>query len=74
MFPGNWMPAPMIPNCPPGLEYLTQINQLLVHQKVELLEAFIGFETKNKYHVKNSMGQKVYTASERKFNCINWSV
>lgn len=27
-----------IPNCPPGLEYLTMIDQLLVHQKVELLE------------------------------------
>ncbi|XP_015784200.1 phospholipid scramblase 2 [Tetranychus urticae] len=61
---GNWMPTPLIPNCPPGLEYLTQIDQLLVHQKVELLEAFIGFETKNKYHIKNSMGQKVYTANE----------
>jgi len=27
------------PNCPPGLEYLTAIDQLLVHQKVELLES-----------------------------------
>jgi hypothetical protein len=26
------------PNIPPGLEYLTTIDQLLVHQKVELLE------------------------------------
>lgn len=31
-----------IPNCPPGLEYLTSIDQLLVKQKVELLEAFTG--------------------------------
>ncbi|XP_015784447.1 phospholipid scramblase 2-like [Tetranychus urticae] len=58
------MPAPLIPNCPSGLEYLTQIDQLLVHQKVELLEAFIGFETKNKYHIKNSMGQKIFNAIE----------
>ncbi|KAF5291898.1 hypothetical protein FQR65_LT11382 [Abscondita terminalis] len=53
-----------VPNCPPGLEYLTTIDQLLVHQKVELLEAFTGFETANKYTVKNSLGQKVYYAVE----------
>lgn len=36
---GQWMPAPQAPaNCPPGLEYLTQIDQLLVKQQVELLE------------------------------------
>jgi len=40
------------------------IDQLLVHQQVELLEAFTGFETNNKYVVKNSMGQKVYFAAE----------
>lgn len=53
-----------IPSCPPGLEYLTAIDQLLVHQKVEMLEAFLGFETQNKYTIKNSMGQKVYKAVE----------
>lgn len=51
-------------NCPPGLEYLTMIDQLLVHQKVELLEALSGFETKNKFTIKNSIGQKVYYAKE----------
>uniref|UniRef100_A0A182Y0X4 Phospholipid scramblase n=2 Tax=Anopheles stephensi TaxID=30069 RepID=A0A182Y0X4_ANOST len=62
---GGWMPIPQgIPNCPPGLEYLTAIDQLLVHQKVELLEAFTGFETANKYTIKNTLGQKVYWAME----------
>ncbi|XP_067008373.1 phospholipid scramblase 1 isoform X2 [Anabrus simplex] len=62
---GGWMSIPQgIPNVPPGLEYLCMIDQLLVHQKVELLEAFTGFETANKFTVKNSMGQKVYYAVE----------
>lgn len=75
------------PNCPPGLEYLTMIDQLLVHQKVEILEgcssfylslhlltltftyitlisALVGFESKNKFTIKNSIGQKVYYAVE----------
>ena len=25
-------------NCPPGLEYLTQIDQLIVKQQIEILE------------------------------------
>lgn len=58
------MTIPQVSNCPPGLEYLTLIDQLLVHQKVELLEAFVGFETNNKYTIKNSVGQKVYYAVE----------
>ncbi len=61
------MPAPTMPvNCPPGLEYLMAIDQVLIHQKVELLEAFTGFETNNKYTVKNSMGQKIFYAVEGK--------
>lgn len=33
------MQAPPVPeNCPPGLEYLTQTDQLLIKQQVELLE------------------------------------
>lgn len=32
---------PPIPNCPPGLEYLTMVDRILVHQKVELLEGII---------------------------------
>lgn len=51
-------------NCPRGLEYLMSIDQLLVKQKVELLEAMTGFETNNKFSIKNALGQKVYFAKE----------
>ncbi|XP_031440989.1 phospholipid scramblase 2 [Clupea harengus] len=54
---------------PPGLEYLTQVDQILIHQKVELMEAFIGFETNNQYEIKNSLGQKIYKAKEKNDCC-----
>lgn len=67
----QWMAKPEgLPGCPPGLEYLAQIDQILVHQQVELLEAFTGWETKNRYQVKNSMGQQVYFASEESDVCM----
>ena len=38
----QWMVKPTgVPGCPPGLEYLTQIDQVLVQQTVELLEGGI---------------------------------
>ncbi|KAF3827204.1 hypothetical protein GH733_002690, partial [Mirounga leonina] len=56
------MPAPPPPlDCPPGLEYLSQIDQILIHQQIELLE---GFETNNRYEIKNSFGQRIYFAAE----------
>lgn len=71
---GGISPAPVggpaVPvGVPPGLEYLTQIDQILIHQKVELLEAFIGFETNNQYEIKNSLGQKIYKAKEKNDCC-----
>ncbi|KAF1380602.1 hypothetical protein PFLUV_G00165590 [Perca fluviatilis] len=62
-------PAVVPVGVPPGLEYLTQIDQILIHQKVELLEAFIGFETNNQYEIKNSLGQKIYKAKEKNDCC-----
>ena len=36
----QWMQAPAaVPGCPPGLEYMTQIDQLVVKQQIELLES-----------------------------------
>ncbi|XP_036452634.1 phospholipid scramblase 2-like [Colossoma macropomum] len=64
------MPVPQRPpGCPPGLEYLTQIDQLLVHQKMELIEAIFGWETNNQYIVKNSVGQQVFLAAEQTDFC-----
>ena len=34
------LPCP--PGCPPGLQYLTMLDHILVHQQVELLEVFTG--------------------------------
>ncbi|CAM4598883.1 unnamed protein product [Lepidochelys olivacea] len=65
-----WMPAPPPTlNCSPGLEYLSQIDQILVHQQIELLEVLTGFETNNKYEIKNSLGQRVYFAAEENDCC-----
>ena len=33
------MDKPMVENCPPGLEYLTLVDQLIVKQQLELLES-----------------------------------
>jgi len=66
----NWMPmAQQIPGVPAGLEYLSQIDQLLVKQKIELLELISGMETSNKYNIKNSLGQQVYKAKEESSFC-----
>jgi hypothetical protein len=49
----QWAPPPpeVLSNCPPGLEYLLHVDQLLVKQHIELIEAFTGFQTANKYKV-----------------------
>jgi hypothetical protein len=65
--PGALTPMPMptgVEGVPPGLEYLTQVDQLLIHQLIEMLEVLTGFETENKYVIKNAMGQQVYFAAE----------
>ena len=56
--------AKPIPDVLGGLEYLSQLDQLIIKQKVEILEIVTGMETANKYKIKNSMGQDVYSATE----------
>ncbi|XP_074047224.1 phospholipid scramblase 4-like [Macrotis lagotis] len=61
----SWMPAPLpLPGCPPGLEYLQQIKKIQVHQQIELLEILTGFETNNRYEIKNDSGQMIYFVTE----------
>ena len=40
------------------------VDQLLVHQQIELAEIIFGVETCNKYIVKNSLGQNLYWVGE----------
>lgn len=43
------MPRPTNIICPPGLEYLSQINQILVHQELEPIESK---KTRKKFYFK----------------------
>ena len=43
---------------------ILQVDHLLVKQKKELLETFLGFEGKNKYKIYNAAGQELYKAKE----------
>ncbi|EYC45419.1 hypothetical protein Y032_0428g1282 [Ancylostoma ceylanicum] len=72
-FPGQtaiWMPMPApIDGVPAGLEYLTMVDKIMVHQMFEVLELVTGFETKNKYALRNANGEQVYYAFEESECC-----
>ncbi|KAJ8320466.1 hypothetical protein KUTeg_002053 [Tegillarca granosa] len=53
-----------IPGCPPGLEYLTTLDQVIVKQHKDLLEAFVGWEQANRYRIFNNQSQQVFFAAE----------
>ncbi|XP_066203926.1 phospholipid scramblase 2-like [Saccopteryx leptura] len=59
------MPAvPPPAGCPPGLECLSQVDKIQIHQQIDLLEVLIHIGTNNKYEIKNSLGQQIYVALE----------
>ncbi|XP_013015337.2 phospholipid scramblase 4 isoform X2 [Cavia porcellus] len=63
--PVTWMPVPTpMLNCPPGLEYLSQLDNIHVLQHFEPLELVTRFETSNRYDIKNNMDQMVYIVIE----------
>jgi len=55
-------------NDPAGLELLADLDHLIFQQKVEVLETALGVETPNKYSLKDSSGQEIFTAEERMEN------
>ncbi|XP_019359087.1 PREDICTED: phospholipid scramblase family member 5-like isoform X1 [Gavialis gangeticus] len=59
-----WKQASPPHDLPPGLEYLNQLDQIIIHQQVELLEALLGTETSSKYEIKNHLGERLYYAVE----------
>ncbi|KAM6442778.1 phospholipid scramblase family member 5-like isoform 1-T1 [Liasis olivaceus] len=59
-----WKQTLLLETNPPGLEYLRQLDQIIIHQQVELLQVILGTETCSKYEIKNHMGQRVYFAVE----------
>lgn len=50
---------------PPGLDYLLYVDQLIVQQQIDMIEMFTGWETSNRYVVKNIRGEPVYYAVEQ---------
>ena len=54
------MPKPVmttIPiDCPPGLEYLLSVDQVLIKQRVEIFETLFGFETNNSVYNSEQFG------------------
>ncbi|KIH62176.1 hypothetical protein ANCDUO_07544 [Ancylostoma duodenale] len=54
-----WMPMPVpIEGVPPGLECLNMVDSIRIKQLVEIVEVLSGFETKNKYSLKNANGRQ----------------
>ncbi|KYO33928.1 phospholipid scramblase family member 5 isoform B [Alligator mississippiensis] len=56
-----WKQASPPHDLPPGLEYLNQLDQIIIHQQVELLEALLGTETSSK--IADNAGREVITVN-----------
>ncbi|VDO26958.1 unnamed protein product [Haemonchus placei] len=54
-----WMNVPQpIAGVPPGLEYLTMVDRIVVHQLVEWKEILFDYHVKNKYVLLNANGEQ----------------
>lgn len=67
----QWIQKPQpIPGVPAGLEYFTQIDELMIEQKKSFMEVFTGWERNNKYAVTNAAGQQCFFAVEETDMCM----
>lgn len=59
-------PPPNVPPnaLPPGLQYLAGLNEINIHQHLDILEVATGFERNNKYKICNSQDQQFMYAKE----------
>ena len=54
------------------MDKLGPVDTLLVTQKKELGEVLTGFETRNRYVVRNSTGTELYYAVEQSSFLLRW--
>ncbi|PIO71831.1 Scramblase [Teladorsagia circumcincta] len=65
-----WMTVPQpIAGVPPGLEYLTMVDQIVVHQLLEFREIILNYQTRNKYVLLNANGEQEVLRITRPFKC-----
>ncbi|XP_061426382.1 phospholipid scramblase 2-like [Lethenteron reissneri] len=66
-----WMTAgPPQTNCPPGLEFMSQVDQLLVSKLRENTEETASELGTVSFKVKNSMGQRVFFVTKRPYPAL----
>lgn len=71
----QWMPIPrgVDDDCPPGLQYLSKIDSIFVDQEIQMLEVMTGYETNNKFAIKNKYGERIFYAYEET-NCCTRNI
>ncbi|CAH1790510.1 unnamed protein product [Owenia fusiformis] len=72
-----WMTRPeSVPGCPPGLEYLTQLKQIVMKQDmIQDLKMTHNYDVnRSPYHIRNTAGQELYLAKENSCHEVRYSV